>query len=116
MKIFLHYYKDLLFYNLIVTFGLTAVFFRKLFFQVADKGISSLTGVMPGPIIMQVLIFSATFGFIGSVYAFKQLHEKEYFFYYNVGFSKKELLTFSFSLNIFLYFSFSTLLYAEGIL
>jgi hypothetical protein len=116
-KMFLKYYGDLLFYNLIVSIGLIGYIYFQSPIPVYIK--AGIKGFKANPDFIKFALFNGTIsflliGFIFSIFIFGKLHEKEYYFYYNVGFSKNRLLINTLLLNITIFFSLLIIIYQTG--
>lgn len=119
VRAFLKYYGDLLSYNLIISIALICYTSFNRPIPLCIK--TGIKGFKANPDFVSFVLFSAgiaflLIGFFSSILIYQYLQEKDYLFYYNVGFSKKKLFTYSFFFNTFLYFSFITFLNVAGII
>jgi hypothetical protein len=111
---FLKYYGDLLFYNVIFSVALGNFVIINGPLQLCAK--TGITGFKANPANLNSALFNSALsflvlGYLGSIYAYKQLHEKEYYFYYNAGLSKQKLLIYALCLNVILFLSLTALFY-----
>jgi hypothetical protein len=116
MGMFLKYYKKHLFYNLIVSVVLCLYCLGAGPVQLCLK--TGLPGLKANYSFFIITVFFAFnfLGFLISLFIIRQLHYREFYFYFNAALSEKHLAVYSFFSNIFLFVSAAYLLKEGGII